>query len=322
MADGAAGEVAVLDDKTCAALVPERDPRGHKGSHGTLLVLAGSLDYAGAAFLVARAAYRTGVGVVRLAVPASLQPIFAGRVMEATTLGLPETDLEGEVEPAEALDRLLDVDHDALVLGPGLRPGLATVELVEALLVHEGERPPPAVVDAEALASLASIPEWWEQVRRPCVLTPHPGEFRRLRGSESEAVASDEERTEAARAAAALWGQILVLKGAATLIADPEGNVARAPFENPAMGTAGTGDVLAGVIGSLLAQGLPPWDAARLGVYLHGMAGEQLRDRLGDAGLMASDLPEEVTRARRRLGATRPRPAARPLGFTIGERRS
>jgi NAD(P)H-hydrate epimerase len=112
-----------------------------------------------------------------------------------------------------------------------------------------------------------------------------------------------------------------VLKGAGTIIARPGGEAAQAPFENPALATAGTGDVLAGVIGGLLAQGLAVWDAARLGVYLHGTAGEAVRDRIGDAGLLASDLPDEVARARRRLTA-RDRGDARLLGFTIGERRS
>ena len=330
-AEQAAEEVAVLDDRTVADLVPRREARSHKGSYGTLVVVAGSLDYAGAALLVARAAGRAGVGVVRLAVPESLQAVFAGRVVEATTLALPETDLAGEVDPELALERILDVDHDAIVLGPGLRPGLATVELIEALLSAEGEDPPPAVVDAEALNSLASLPQWWQRVRRPCVLTPHPGEFRRLRepqeaGRAAEEAASlvetDDERAAAGRDAARAWGQVLVLKGAATVIADADGRVARAPFQNPALATAGTGDVLSGAIGALLAQGLAPWDAARLGVYLHGSAGEAIRDRLGDAGLLASDLPDELARARRRLVAVRDRASGPRLGFSIGDRRS
>ncbi|HEV8516497.1 MAG TPA: NAD(P)H-hydrate dehydratase [Candidatus Limnocylindrales bacterium] len=303
----------VLDDRTCAALLPERSPRGHKGSHGTLLVLAGSLDYAGAALLVARAAGRAGVGLVRLAVPESLQAVFAGRVLEATTLGLPETDLEGEVDPDEALERILDVDHHALVLGPGLRPGLATVELIEALLgVAEEAGTPPAVIDAEALNSLASRPGWWERVGRRCVLTPHPGEFRRLLsagpeelGDPDQPLESDDERAELSRRAAQAWGQMLVLKGAGTVIAAGDGQIARAPFENPALASAGTGDVLSGTIGALLAQRLGAWDAARLGVYLHGLAGEQVRARIGDSGLLASDLPDEIAHARRKLAALR-----------------
>ncbi len=144
-----------LDDALAATLLPVRPQRGHKGMFGKLLVLAGSLDYAGAALLVCRAAGRAGAGLVTLAVPESLQPLFAAKVVEATTMGLPEDDLE-EVDPERALGRILDHDHDAIVVGPGLRPGLATTELISALLaVPEEPAPVPAVVDAEALRSLA-----------------------------------------------------------------------------------------------------------------------------------------------------------------------
>jgi hydroxyethylthiazole kinase-like uncharacterized protein yjeF len=328
MAEGAGpSPVEELDDATCAALLPDRPARAHKGTAGTLLVVAGSLDYAGAALLVARAAGRAGAGLVRLAVPSSLQPIFAGRVLEATTLALPETDVEGEVDPELAVERVLDVDHDALVVGPGLRPGLATVEFVEQLLDAGGESDPAAVLDAEALNSLASRSGWWERVSRRCVLTPHPGEFRRLRSGEAQgesldAFAQDDDlRLAKAREAARDWGQTVVLKGARTVIAAADDRASRAPFENPALASAGTGDVLAGVIGSLLAQGLQPYDAARLGVYLHGLAGEHVREQIGDSGLLASDLPDEIARARRRLSRVRGRSGGRPLGFASQESR-
>src|SRR5437588_12770637 len=134
--------VPTLDDKAAAALLPARPPRGHKGTFGKLLVIAGSLDYAGAALLVSRAGGRAGAGLVTLAVPESLQPLFAAKVLEATTMALPEDDVE-EVDPEPALARILDHDHDAIVLGPGLRPGLATAELVRELLAAP-EEPPPA----------------------------------------------------------------------------------------------------------------------------------------------------------------------------------
>src|SRR5215212_2627139 len=172
----------VLDDQIAAALVPVRDKRSHKGSFGKLLVLAGSLDYAGAALLVCRAAGRAGAGLVTLAVPESLQPLFAAKVVEATTMALPEDDVE-EIDPEPALARILDHDHDAIVLGPGLRPGLATAELVRELLAapEDESEAPPLVLDAEALRSMATLGEWWAGTLRPCVLTPHPGEFARLR---------------------------------------------------------------------------------------------------------------------------------------------
>jgi ADP-dependent NAD(P)H-hydrate dehydratase / NAD(P)H-hydrate epimerase len=311
-----------LDDAAAAALLPERPKRGHKGSFGKVLVIAGSLDYAGAALLVCRAAGRAGAGLVTLAVPESLQPLFAAKVVEATTLGLPEDDVE-EVDPEPALARILDHDHDAIVVGPGLRPGLATAELVRELLTMPADETPPIVLDAEALRSLATMERWWEGDHRASVLTPHTGEFERLRagsgrepGDDGDLVDDDAARAAAARDAASTWGQVVVLKGAKTIIAAPDGSVAIAPFENPALASGGTGDVLSGTIGSLLAQRLEPFAAARLGVYLHGLAGDAVRERFGDAGLLASDLPEAIAIARKRLAAIAERKAtAGRLGF-------
>ena len=312
-----------LDDDIAAGLIPTRSVRGHKGSFGRLLVIAGSLDYAGAALLVCRAAGRTGVGLVTLAVPGSLQPLFAAKVVEATTMALPEDDIE-EVDPEPALARILDHEHDAIVVGPGLRPGLATAELVRSLLPMSGEMDTvPIVLDAEALRSMATMDHWWEGNRRPAILTPHAGEFARLRAGSSgqpaddgDVNADDDARLAAALDAAATWRAVVVLKGARTIIAAPDGTAAIAPFENPALATGGTGDVLAGAIGSLLAQGLEPFAAARLGVYLHGLAGDIGRERFGDAGMLASDLPDGLALARKRLAAVAERrTASKRLGF-------
>jgi ADP-dependent NAD(P)H-hydrate dehydratase / NAD(P)H-hydrate epimerase len=313
----------LLDDDIVARLVPERPKRGHKGSFGKLLVLAGSLDYAGAGLLVCRAAGRAGAGLVTLAVPESLQPLFAAKVVEATTMALPEDDVE-EVDPEPALAKILDHEHDALVVGPGLRPSLAIAELLRLLLTapEEGSRG-PVLLDAEALRTLASADGWWDRVTRPCVLTPHAGEFARLRAGAGHVAADDGDLTDdddaraaAASAAAVEWRQVVVLKGARTVIAAPDGSIAIAPFENPAMATGGTGDVLAGAIGALLAQGMAPFDAARLGVYLHGVAGELVGERIGDAGLLASDLTDALPIGRKRLAqlAERQR-SGRRLGF-------
>jgi ADP-dependent NAD(P)H-hydrate dehydratase / NAD(P)H-hydrate epimerase len=322
-------EPTVLDDAIVRGLLPTRDPRGHKGTSGKLLVVAGSIDYLGAALLTVRSACRAGAGLVRLAVPTSLQPLVAGRVLEAVTIGLPETDIVGEVDAAAALDQLLDLDHDAAVIGPGLRPGLSTVDLVVDFLAAEGERV-PVVVDAEALNSLSTVEAWWDRVARPCVLTPHVGELTRLMaaaGDRFEAITADLATDDAARAATAsraavAWGQVVVLKGARTVIAGGEpdpASIAVAPYENPALATAGTGDVLAGAIGALLAQGCPPIDAARAGVYLHGAAGEIARERFGLAGVVASDLPDEMARVRRRLElAAEQARSGRRLGFDVG----
>ena len=325
-ADAPANDSTTLDDKAAAALLPERPARGHKGTFGKVLVIAGSLDYAGAALLVCRAAGRAGAGLVTLAVPESLQPLFAAKVVEATTMALPEDDVE-EVDPEPSLARILDHEHDAMVVGPGLRPGLATAELVRMLVTaSDGDATqPPMVLDAEALRSMATFGEWWTMTTRSCVLTPHPGEFERLReGSGLEPdepqdlTADDGARLAAASAAATAWNQVVVLKGAKTVIAEPDGTVTTAPFENPALASGGTGDVLAGIIGALLAQGLAPGPAARLGVYLHGSAGELVRERLGDAGLLASDLPESLPTVRKRLVNLADRQkSSKKVGFAV-----
>lgn len=309
-----------LDAALVAPFLPDRPAEGHKGTFGHVLAIAGSLDWTGAALLTGTAALRTGAGLVTLAVPASLQPVVAGRVPELMTTALPETE-PFLVDPARAADTVARHPHTALVLGPGLRPGPATADLVMRIVEGSGEPagegtggadgiPPPAVIDATALSALAGVEEWWDRRVRLCVLTPHPGEFARLDGA--PVGPTDEDRRERARAAAMRWGAVVVLKGARTVVAAPDGRVAWAPFANPGLATGGSGDVLAGVIGALLGQGVPTWEAACLGVHLHGTAGDRLRERVGDAGLLASDLLVELPIARRDLAR---RGADRRIGF-------
>jgi NAD(P)H-hydrate epimerase len=174
---------------------------------------------------------------------------------------------------------------------------------------------------------MATLGDWWEAVARSCVLTPHPGEFARLRAgagvegdADGDVGADDDARARAASDAAATWHQVVVLKGARTVIAEPDGSAVALPFENPALATGGTGDVLAGVIGALLAQGLAAGPAARLGAYLHGLAGDLVRDRLGDAGLLAGDLPDAIPLVRKRLATIAERSAsAKRFGFGAQE---
>ncbi len=294
------GAPALLDAAAAAALLPARDPRGHKGTHGTVVAVAGSLDYAGAALMTGAAAVRAGAGLVMICVPASLQPHVAGRIPELITRGLPESR-PYEVDAAAAAADVAGMDGDALLVGPGLKPGRGTTRLVQALLAADG---PPAVVDAGALTVLSQVPRWWTRLGRPVILTPHPGEFARLG---RVAGVSDESRWEAARAAAGEWGVVVVLKGAHTVIADREGRGFMAPFEVPALGSGGTGDILAGVIASLVGQGVPPFEAAALGVYLHARAGELVSAEQGDAGLMATDLLAVIPRVRHMLTRV-PRP--------------
>jgi hydroxyethylthiazole kinase-like uncharacterized protein yjeF len=306
----AAAEPQLLDDAAVAAWLPRRPERGHKGSNGTLVCIAGSLDYAGAALLCGLAAARAGAGLVALAVPAAIQAVFAGRVPELVTLGLPASADGRDVDARESGHALKARAPDALVIGPGIHESEGYRELTLGLIERDG---PPLVVDGGALNLLSSAGDWWGAARRQCVLTPHPGEFARLTG---EPVADDDaERESHAAAAAKQFGQVVVLKGAGTVIAGPDGRLARAPFVNPALSTAGTGDVLAGTIGALLAQGAAPFEAAALGVYLHGTAAERIRERFGESGLIASDLPFEIALVRHRLAQLRDRPTAGRVGF-------
>jgi NAD(P)H-hydrate epimerase len=299
-----------IDAASCAPLVPTRDPDGHKGTFGTLVCICGSLDYAGAALLSGTAAARAGAGLVALAVPASLQRVFAGRVPDLVTLGLPEKDDGSDIDAMGAGHALKPRAPDALVFGSGLRESDGYAELLAGLLAREG---PPMVVDGGGLNLLSRAGEWWHGVTRALVLTPHPGEFARIAGR--AAGDSDDARRASALDAAARFAAVVVLKGARTVVAAPDGSSAVASFANAALATAGTGDVLAGTIGALLAQGLAPFDAARLGVYLHGRAGELVSQRVGDAGLLASDLTALLPVARRELVD---RLAAKTVGFQRG----
>jgi NAD(P)H-hydrate epimerase len=288
----------LLDAATCAALLPKRAAEGHKGTFGTLVCVCGSLDYAGAALLCGLGAARAGVGLVALAVPASLQPMLVGRVPELVTMALPEQPAGRGVDSLEAAALLDARAPDALVVGSGMAENEGNRELVLRLLANDGA---PAVLDGGALNLLGRSGRWWLTNKRACVLTPHPGEYARIMGT--PAGASADERSASATAAAQRFGHVVVLKGAHTVIAAPDGRVAVAPFANAALATAGSGDVLAGAIGSLMAQRMAPFDAACLGVWLHGRAGERVSERLGDSGLLASDLPYEIAVARHELTA-------------------
>jgi hydroxyethylthiazole kinase-like uncharacterized protein yjeF len=288
----------LLDDAGCARLLPPRPRDAHKGTFGTLACVCGSLDYAGAALLCAMSAARAGTGLVALAVPRSLQPLFAGRVREAITIGLPETAGGADIDATAAGDALDERSPDALVIGPGLRESDGYRDLLLGLLERTG---PPLVIDGSALNMLSRSGEWWRNVRRTCVLTPHPGEFARITGAPVSADA--DERLARTTDAARRFGQVVVLKGAGTVICAADGRLALSPFATPALATAGSGDVLAGLIGGLLAQGAAPFDAACLGVYMHASAGARIARTLGDAGLVASDLPHEIALVRHDLAA-------------------
>jgi NAD(P)H-hydrate epimerase len=276
----------LITGKWAKTALPRRPLNANKGSFGRVLVAAGSLNYIGAAYLACQGAQRTGAGLVTLATAASLQPILAAKLTETTYLPLPEAH-PGFIS-AEAGDVITrqSNQYDVLLIGCGLGQDPSTVEFVSSLIL-EKELPLP-VLDADAINILPKIPEWWQWLTDDAILTPHPGEMARLCGLTIDEIQSD--RLGITRQFAAEWHQTIVLKGAYTVIATTDGRCRVSPFANPGLASAGTGDVLAGVIAGLVAQGLTPFDAASLGVYLHGRAGETIKEKLGDAGMVASDL--------------------------------
>lgn len=263
----------------------------HKGEAGRLLVVGGSARYPGAPLLAARGALRAGAGLVTLAT--TIGPLLGASLPEATRLSLP-TDTDRLLDPARAATELSGERADALLVGPGLEPSERVDELVRRLALTEG---PPLLLDAGALSSIADEPDRLiGDPARPLLLTPHVGEFLALSGA-----ASADERT--VRAFAARSGAIVVCKSSTTLIAHPDGRFERRGLPNPLLATGGSGDVLAGVIGALLASGLDPYEAALLGVSWHSAAGLRLALRLGDAGLLASELADELPLLRREARA-------------------
>jgi NAD(P)H-hydrate epimerase len=272
-----------------AVVLPDRPRDAHKGTFGTVVVLAGSLGFTGAAYLSATAAARSGAGLVRLLVAETIYPILAAKCTEVMATPTPEV-APGAVGHA-AYDSVLRqlATAEAGVIGPGLGRDRSTWRLVLDLVQHVTC---PLVVDADALNALADAPRSKSKLGKNRVLTPHPGEMARLTGKTVEAIAAD--RVGTARKAAKEWGAVVVLKGARTVVAHPDGRTSEDPHEVPALATGGTGDVLAGIIGGLLAQGSNPYEAAVTGVYIHAAAGRRLSQRLGESGILASDLLLEI----------------------------
>ena len=279
-----------------AALVPLRDPRAHKGSAGRLLVIGGSAGMTGSVTLAARAANRAGAGYVRAAVPASLADVMAVKLTEEIALAMPETRARSLA--TAALKPLLAASRDAraVVLGPGLSREKATAAL--ARRVAAGIRT-PLLIDADGLNAFEGRLDALRRIVAPAVLTPHLGELSRLSGRDADAL--EARRIDAAIEYAWAFRAVVVLKGAPTVTAAPDGRATVNPTGNPGLATLGTGDVLSGTIGALLAQGLEPYDAARLGAWLHGTAGDLAAERLGVHGVTAGDLLDTLPLAMRAL---------------------
>lgn len=286
LAEEASAEL--ITDDWARTVLPGRPLMANKGTFGRVLVVAGSINYIGAAYLACSGAIRAGAGLVTLATAVSLQPIIAAKVTEITYLPLPESSL-GVISPQAARFIHQEVGQsDVLLLGCGLGQSQPVVKFMKSTLFRLKPEVPPLVLDADALNTLAKTPDWWRRLTDDAILTPHPGEMARLAGVSVEEVQSD--RVDMAKRVAQEWHKTVVLKGAYTVVATPDGRAKISPFANPGMASAGTGDVLSGVIAGLVAQGLNLFDAAACGVYLHGKAGEMVRERLGEAGMIASDL--------------------------------
>ncbi len=291
--DGVDGDVplSLMTGADIRPMLPLRPSDSHKGSFGRTMVVAGSLNYIGAAYLAGSAATRVGSGLVTIALPSSIQMAVAGKATEPTYLPLGESS-PGVALPSSASDVLGALgDYNSLLIGCGMGQASDMQGFVEGVLLSD-EQLPPTVVDADGLNTLARTERWWERFPDTAILTPHPGEMARLTGMSTGQVQAD--RIGGAVESAARWNKIVVLKGAHTVVAYPDGRTMVSPFANPGLATAGTGDVLAGSIAGLLSQGVSLEDAAALSVYLHGLAGECVRGRLGDTGMVASDLLPEL----------------------------
>jgi len=306
----------VADEDSIAALLPERNLDAHKGTFGTALIAAGSINYTGAALLAGEAAYRVGAGLVTMAIPAPLHGTLAGRFPEATWVLLPHEMGVISSNATEVLAKNFE-RATAMLIGPGFGKENATKEFIEALIEgkysakknvqrigfvrQESEQAeenksklPPMVIDADGLKLLGQIKDWHTKIPAQSILTPHPGEMSGLIDLSKELI--NERRQEIAAQYAKLWGHVVVLKGAFTVIAAPDGRTTVIPVASPALARAGTGDVLAGLIVGLRAQGLEAYEAAVAGAWIHAQAGLYAADDLGTtASVLAGDVLNSVS---------------------------
>ena len=291
--DGIGLPVEWMTRGAAAGLLPDRPIDSHKGTYGHLLIVAGSRNFVGAAALAASAAHRVGAGLVTLATPRSVYPLVAAKLTETIHLPLPE-DADGRIDVSAAeIVRERITGYSALALGCGLGWSPGTTAFVDRLLLCGSDAPTlPTVIDADGLNCLAQCADWSKRLKAGTALTPHPGEMATLTGRSTAEIQAD--RLSAAEEFAGRWRRTVLLKGAHSVVAAPNSGLSILPFANPALAAGGTGDVLTGMIGGLLAQGLPPFAAARLGGFLHGTVGQEARDEMGSSGVVASDLIHRI----------------------------
>lgn len=276
-------EVTKLIREWVLKRLPARPKDANKGIFGKVLVVAGSENFPGAAYLTCAACYRVGAGLVTLATEQTVKIIVSRKLPEVTFLPF-----------KEALDKV--GGYDVLLVGPGLGQSNQAVEFIDKLCSNYSNNRIKTIIDGDDLNILSKmnkffsskIGRWWEKLTGEVILTPHPGEMARLTGMTIQEIQSD--RINVAQYFAKKWNKIVILKGANTVVVSPAGEVFSSPFANPVLATAGTGDILAGTVAGMLAQGLKPVDAACVGVYVHGLAGEMVREKIGNAGSLASDL--------------------------------
>ncbi len=278
--------------------IPKLKPRAidaHKGDFGKVCIIAGSIGMSGAAALAGRSALRAGAGLVRVATPRSVLPVVASIEPSFTTIALPE-DSAGRIS-AKAINTILDAvsENDAVAFGPGVGISGALQSVLEALLEQEQLR---LIIDADGLNNLTKIKDWSAKLKAELILTPHPGEMKRLWSGlfRESAIGGPGERKQQAAQLAQRTNCIVALKGAGTVVTDGE-KVYVNKTGNPGMATAGSGDVLTGVITALMGQGLSNFDAAVLGVYIHGLAGNIAAEKIGQVSLMATDIIDALGKA-------------------------
>lgn len=283
----------LMTQQEICTYLPRRQSSSHKGTFGHAGIIAGSVGKTGAAAMAARAALRVGTGLVTVAIPSSVNDVLEAKLLEAMTVPMPET--KARTLARTALDRLGDfmAARTAVAIGPGLSTHPETVELIQALMKQLDR---PAVLDADALNALTGRTALLASCKIPPIITPHPGEMARLEADATPQTVNNDRIGTATRFARAR-GLFVVLKGARTVVARPDGAVAICPTGNPGMATGGTGDVLTGMMVGFLAQGLPSWEAACAATYLHGVAGDLAAARTGQAGLIAGDMIEEIPSA-------------------------
>ncbi len=286
----------LIEGSEFAPFLLPRNPDAHKGDFGHLLVLSGSPGKTGAAAMVSEAALRVGTGLITLGIPKSLNAIMEVKLTEPMTEPLPETKDYTLSLSAQPQIMELCVRKNALAIGPGLSLHSETARLIRRI-VHNTNL--PAVIDADGLTALVGQIASIRKNRRNLILTPHPGEMARLLGTTVPEIQKN--RVEVARGFAQENGLVLLLKGARSIVASPEGDIYINPTGNPGMASGGMGDVLTGMVGGFLAQGFPPLEAAKLGVYLHGLVGDFVAHRKGERGLGATDLIQETPKVLRAL---------------------